>query len=170
MRIFLTGMMGAGKTFWGNKIAEWHHIPFVDLDAYIEQQESRSITDIFVEEGEAYFRKQEHACLAEIIDKYEQLILACGGGTICLEANRRLMKNKGKIVYLKTDMITLVERLQKNKTSRPLLHFSQEVSLEDQLTALLQRRQVFYEQSDHIIEMNQIDERTFAELFFEQYV
>ncbi|MFN5829806.1 MAG: shikimate kinase, partial [Bacteroidota bacterium] len=80
--VYLTGFMGSGKTTVGKKLAAQLNYTFIDLDSYIEKQEGRSISELFNEHGENYFREVEHQCLQTLL-KLEKLVIACGGGTPC---------------------------------------------------------------------------------------
>lgn len=170
MRIFLTGMMGCGKSFWGNKIAEIHHLDFIDLDEYIEQKLGCRISEIFKNEGERYFRDKESFYLKEIIMTYPHCIVATGGGTPCFHLNMQLMKESGIVVYLKTDLSMLAHRIFNNTPSRPLAASSTIEELMKVLENIYSERRKIYEQSERIIDMNQIDEAKFAENFIDEYV
>jgi shikimate kinase len=169
MQIFLTGMMGCGKSFWGKKIAETHQMPFFDLDTSIEQKANKTITEIFAQQGEPYFRALEHRYLKEVIENNPSFILATGGGTPCFYHNMTIMKTAGTVCYLKVDIPILVKRIS-HLNKRPLIVGIEINALNDQLLALYLDRKKIYEQSDHMIEMNQIDETTFAENFIKNYV
>jgi shikimate kinase len=164
MRIFLTGMMGCGKTFWGKKIADELRWPFIDLDEYIQEKMHLTIAEIFRQESEDFFRLQEKKYLTDLIAAFPEGIIATGGGTPCFFDNLAVMKKAGRVVYLKTEPATLAASLRKAADKRPLLNApAQDLTL--QLEELLLQRKIFYEQSDLIIEMNQTDETNFAEIF-----
>ncbi len=117
--IYLIGMMGSGKTTSGRELAKMLSLSFVDLDEQIIQKEGRSIADIFKKEGESYFRRSEADALREVSHLSNQII-ATGGGIVLSGENRSIMKKSGEIVYLKTGLDTLWERV-KGKKDRPLL-------------------------------------------------
>lgn len=147
--IFLIGMPAAGKTYWGNKIADAFSLPFTDLDDYIEQQEGLSIPEIFSRQGESIFRERETAALKRLITTgNENMVVACGGGTPVYGNNMQLMKQAGCTVYLDIDQDTLLQRLKSATNVRPLLQSSDvRVVLND----LVQVRRQFYEQADYIL-------------------
>ena len=87
--IFLIGYMGCGKTTLGSVLAAVMNVPFVDLDDYIEERYEARITTIFKEIGEAGFRQLEKQALHEVARLGG--IVACGGGTPCIEGNMELM-------------------------------------------------------------------------------
>ena len=97
--LILIGPMGAGKTTNGKWLARQLGKTFIDMDAYIEQKTGTGITHIFELEGEAGFRQREAAALAEILASDNQVI-ATGGGSVLLDANRELMKRRGLVLYL----------------------------------------------------------------------
>lgn len=109
-RIFLTGLSGAGKTTVGALVANRLGWRFVDTDALIEAQAGRPVTAIFGEEGEAAFRQREAEALQQAAAQ-EQVIIATGGGAIISDANRRLMRERGVVVYLATAVETAWQRL-----------------------------------------------------------
>lgn len=170
MRIFLTGMMGSGKTFWGKKIADSHQMPFVDLDQYMESQTDLTISEIFKHFGETYFRELEKEFLDAVIHQNEHCIIATGGGTPCFFDNLEKMKIAGRVFYFKTEVPILAQRIFSSKQKRPLLANLSEIEIAQQLNLIVDKRKAIYEQSDIIIEMNQIDETTFAQNFFNLYV
>src|ERR1044071_7039986 len=119
--VFLTGMPAAGKSYWGKRIADVYCLPFIDLDAFIEQEEKQTITEIFELEGEQGFRAKEAGALKKIISKNSTGIVACGGGTVVHEGNIATMRAAGCIVYLEAEIETLAARLQDEAGRRPLL-------------------------------------------------
>lgn len=170
MRIFLTGMMGCGKSFWAPKIAALGGFDSVDLDEYIEEKMQQSVSDIFKNMGEPFFRKTESECLTEIIQRHIHCIVATGGGTPCFHNNFELMKASGKVVYLRYELHTLVERIAAFKEQRPLLNQLADADVLEVLTEIYEPRKKYYENSDIIIDMNQCDEANFAKKFIQKYV
>ncbi len=170
MRIFLTGMMGCGKSFWAPRIATAGGLECIDLDHYIEEKMKQSISNLFATKGEAQFRQIEHICLIEVIERYPHCIVATGGGTPCFLNNMELMKASGKVSYLKTPLETLAERVATSTLKRPLLEQATPTDLLKTLSEIYHSRKKCYEKSDYIIDMNQSDETTFAETFLKNYV
>lgn len=117
--IYLIGMMGSGKTTTGCELAEALKIPFVDLDDLIVSRAGQSINEIFRTQGEPYFRKLETEALGETAARSAQVI-ATGGGIVLEAQNGARMKATGMVIYLKTSLEVLWERV-KNKKDRPLL-------------------------------------------------
>src|SRR5688572_7312409 len=101
--LYLIGMMGSGKSVTGKKLAEILGTLFIDLDERVQDRTRRKITDIFEKDGEAYFRQQETAALAEVC-KEGPAVIATGGGTILSAENVERMKATGKVVFLETSL------------------------------------------------------------------
>ena len=117
--IYLTGFMGSGKTTIGNILAEKLDYDFIDLDILIEKNEGRTISDIFKESGEPYFRRLERENLHKVSDS-ESRIVSLGGGALMNEENQRFVKSKGVLIYLKVTPEEIYKRI-KGCTDRPLL-------------------------------------------------
>ena len=151
MRIFLIGFMGSGKTHWGIKIAEKLKIPFYDLDAVIVNSEGMSISEIFSNKGEEYFRYMEKQTLENLVTKEENFVLSAGGGTPCFFNNIDFMKRNGKVLWLNTSLEALNQRLLKEKMSRPLLKGVTEAGLRSYIIRKLSERKMYYEQADLMV-------------------
>ena len=119
--IFLIGYMGSGKTTLGSVLAAVMNVPFVDLDDYIEERYEARITTIFKEIGEAGFRQLEKQALHEVARLGG--IVACGGGTPCIEGNMELMNEMGLTIWLTTSAERIAARLclPEQKAKRPLI-------------------------------------------------
>jgi shikimate kinase len=87
MKIILLGYMGSGKTTIGSSLSKKLYQNFTDLDDYIEKKENKTISEIFTEKGEIYFRKIEHVYLKQFIMDNDSYILSLGGGTPCYANN-----------------------------------------------------------------------------------
>lgn len=117
--IVLVGLMGAGKTTVGRRLAQRLDIPFVDADEEIETAAGLSIAEIFERFGEPYFRDGERRVIARLIDGSRKVI-ATGGGAFMNELTRTLILDRATAVWLKADLETLVDRVRRRAT-RPLL-------------------------------------------------
>jgi shikimate kinase len=149
--IFLTGMMGAGKTTLGRQLSDYLLYPFVDLDVYIESWEGKQVRNIFSEQGETYFRQVEAKALRDLPNRYAQAVVATGGGAPCFHDNMAFMKTAGFTVYLDVPVGELVRRLQASDLQeRPLLAGKSQDELTDYLEAILHRRKAIYQQA-HLI-------------------
>ena len=145
--IFLTGFMGSGKSTVGNLLSGLLACPFVDFDEIIIQNEQKSIAEIFVADGEPYFRDCETALLKEL-PQHPVRVYATGGGLVVRDENRQLMEKLGRVVYLQTSWPVLRQRLQQS-VARPLINSAKGW---DKVENLLSRRKACYECADVIID------------------
>ncbi|MBR3306521.1 MAG: shikimate kinase [Lachnospiraceae bacterium] len=120
MNIILTGYMGCGKSTVAAELKKLTGLEVLDTDKRIEEEEGMSISRIFAEKGEAFFRQLETDLLNRLLREGFEGILSTGGGMSISAGNRRLMKALGCVVYLRTMPETIAERL-KHDESRPLL-------------------------------------------------
>ncbi len=151
-KIFLIGFMGSGKTHWGRQLSKNLDLPFFDLDSVVVHTEKKSITEIFAQHGEEYFRYKEKEVLEELVSDHEKFIVSCGGGTPCFFNNISFMKKNGKVIWLNTSVDILKERLLKEKMSRPLIKAIGDAELKAYIIRKLSERRLYYEQADVIID------------------
>jgi shikimate kinase len=119
--IVLVGMMGAGKSSIGRRLAQRLGIPFVDADAKIEEAHAGvTIAEIFATYGEPYFRSGEARVIARLLDEGPQ-VLATGGGAYMNESTRASIRQKGISVWLKADFEVLMRRVKRRSADRPML-------------------------------------------------
>jgi shikimate kinase len=118
--VVLVGMMGAGKSSIGRRLAARLGIPFVDADAEIETAAGMSIPDIFTTRGEAVFRAGEARVIARLLKSGPQ-VLATGGGAFMNAATRAAIGAKGVSIWLNADFDVLMRRIRR-RHDRPLLH------------------------------------------------
>lgn len=152
MRIFLIGFMGSGKTHWGKQLASQMKIPFFDLDEEIIKKENLSIAEIFAHSGEEAFRVKEREVLEALIDENTSMVLSCGGGTPCFFNNIERMKKYGVVVWLNTHVEILLQRLIKEKATRPLIKDISDNDLRSYIIRKLNERRMYYEQADVILD------------------
>lgn len=117
--IVLVGLMGAGKTTVGRRLANRLDLPFVDADTEIEKAAGSSIADIFKEFGEAHFRDGEQRVIHRLLGEGPQ-ILATGGGAFMNAATRKATQENGVSIWLKADLDVLMKRVSR-RSHRPLL-------------------------------------------------
>jgi len=141
--------MGSGKSTTGRKIASSLRWTFIDTDKLVEEQNGLTVAELFATRGEKYFREAETKAL-QTISARSRTVVACGGGTPCSAENIGIMKETGVIVYLRLPVATLVSRLEKSKTARPLLQGAEETDLTKRVQDLLAQRAGWYEQADLI--------------------
>jgi shikimate kinase len=129
--IILCGFMASGKSAIGKELAKLTDMEFLDLDKVIENKENRSISQIFEERGEAYFRKLEEINLKEIV-KNNASVIALGGGTLLNPDLFDLVHTKGHLVFINTSLETIKERLKRNN-KRPILQNDDGSRMEDSI-------------------------------------
>ena len=119
--VVLVGLMGVGKSSIGRKLAGLLHMPFVDADEEIESAAQMSISEMFSQFGEAYFRDGERRVIARLMDQPgTRRVIATGGGAFVNPETRAMILNKGIAVWLDSNLDVLVDRVGR-KSSRPLL-------------------------------------------------
>lgn len=162
MKVVLLGYMGCGKTTIGKKLSNSLYLDFTDLDQYIEKRERKTISEIFHEKGEIYFRKIESSYLKEFINKHDSFVLSLGGGTPCYGNNMKEIINHKEIIsfYLQASIETLCQRLSNNPSKRPLLSSLSEDQLTEYIAKHLFERTPFYEKAIYKIFTNSKDWNT----------
>lgn len=157
--IILIGFMGSGKTTFGKWLKRNKDYSFCDTDQYIEKQQKRKIKQIFAEDGEMAFRDMETEALKELKGLLDDSVISVGGGLPVREENRRLLKELGTVVYLRTSVQVLVKRLKSDK-DRPLLAGG---NLKEKIEGLMSEREALYmDAADVVIDT---DELSFEEMF-----
>ncbi len=117
--VVLIGFMGCGKSTVGKKLANALSYSFMDTDAAIEELYGKTISQMFEEDGENFFRTAETELLKKLEKEADGVVLATGGGMPMREENAELLCKIGTVVFLETSLETILERLQ-NDTTRPL--------------------------------------------------
>jgi shikimate kinase len=145
--VALVGMMGAGKTSLGRRLATRLEVPFRDADHEIEAAASLSVSEIFEKFGEPYFRDGERRVIARLLSEPPH-VLATGGGAYMDPATRSAMKEKTFTIWLKAPVEFLVARVKKRDT-RPLLRGG---DLKETIEKLLQVREPVYAEADMTLE------------------
>lgn len=154
--IVLVGMMGAGKSSIGRRLAALLGCGFADNDHEIEMAARKSIPEIFASSGEAAFRQMEHESLLRLFNDPIRLVIAAGGGAFVQPRNLDLIARKGVSVWLKADPETLLQRLA-GDTSRPLL---QGEDPRTRLASLLAEREPVYAKADITVDVSKGDLET----------
>lgn len=145
--VVLVGLMGAGKTSVGRRLAERLKRPFIDADSEIEAAVGMTISEIFAAHGEAYFRDCERRVIARLLAGSGS-VLATGGGAFMDPETRRLIKRGAVSVWLKADLDVLTRRVARRNT-RPLLAGDDPRAI---LKSLMDVRYPVYAEADHTIE------------------
>lgn len=146
--IALIGMMGAGKTTIGRRLALMLGWPFRDADEEIEKACAMAVSDYFTQYGEEAFRKGERRVIRRLLTEEPTHVLATGGGAFCDARTRQMMHDHAVTVWLRADLETLVKRTS-HRDTRPLLRGKDSESV---LRKLLEKRSPFYAEADIIVD------------------
>ena len=117
--LVFVGLMGAGKSAIGRRVAAQLDLPFLDADNEIEAAAGKTISDIFAEDGEPYFRDREERVIERLLIE-GPCILATGGGAFITKTTRQLILSQAISIWLKADLDVLMERVGR-RDHRPLL-------------------------------------------------
>jgi shikimate kinase len=145
--VILVGLMGCGKSALGKRLAKTLSVPFSDSDALIVEHTGKTITQIFSQDGEAYFRELERETLKKLLLQQTPQIIATGGGAFIDEKTRKLMLENSLVIWIKADFPVLLERVSRKKT-RPLLEKGDKATI---LKTLMDMRYPIYEQAHLVI-------------------
>ncbi|MBN1218442.1 MAG: shikimate kinase [Anaerolineae bacterium] len=159
INIVLTGFMGTGKSSIGRLVAAELERDFVDMDALIEQREGRTISRIFADDGEAYFRRLEADLCHELAGR-ENLVIATGGGALVWEENLRVMESTGLVVCLDCAPAALWRRIGRSQ-NRPMLA-ANDAGRFDRLAALLAQRTPAYARIKHHLDVTRLSPQAAA--------
>lgn len=149
--IVLVGLMGAGKSSIGRRLAEKLELAFIDADHEIELAADKSISEIFSDHGEAYFREGERRVISRLIENGAQ-VLATGGGAFINDETRASIESHGVSVWLKADLPLLMKRVMK-RADRPLLQAEDPQAVMQQL---MDTRYPIYEKADVVVESKDV--------------
>ncbi len=155
--------MGSGKTLVSKELSILNNFKIFDLDTEISKQNNRSITEIFKEKGEIFFRKTEKEVLEKILSSEKNIILSLGGGTPCYYNNIDSINEKTISVFLKTNVKTLAQRLSSEKDKRPLIQNISNEDLPEFIAKHLFERNPFYNQAKITINTDNLSAREIAE-------
>lgn len=153
--LFLIGFMGVGKTTIGKQLALHHKLNFIDIDNKIEKLTNQSISSIFKQEGEGYYRELETQALKSITKKS---VVSCGGGIPLYNNNMEFIKKCGISIYLKASEEEIFRRLYKNTKNRPLIQNKSDKQLKIYIKDTLSKREKFYLQADYTIDTNNLSQ------------
>ncbi len=140
--LYLVGFMGTGKTTIGRHLARCWHYTFIDSDAAIESATGQTVSELFAQKGEAFFRKLEKDFI-ENGHPQHRCIIACGGGMVTQSGIIEKLKSKGVVICLFASPQTIQERTSRNKR-RPLLNVPDP---EKKIQELLKAREPYYKNS-----------------------
>jgi len=146
--------MGVGKSTLGKLVARDLGLPFLDFDHIIEDAMEMSISDIFAQYGEPFFRKLEHDHLRDLIAISNLFVVGTGGGLPCNSENMSTMNESGLTVYLSAPPKDIADRLSHANGSRPLIAGKTSEELEEYVELLLSKRKMYYEESHITIDLD----------------
>jgi shikimate kinase len=150
-RVVLVGTMGAGKTTVGRRLAAAWGLPFRDSDEDVEATEGRSVSDIFVDSGEAHFRALERAAVAQALSTHGG-VLALGGGAV-LDTSTRALLEGHRVVFLRVGLSDAANRVGLG-VSRPLLLGN----VRGRIKQLIDERTPVYESvATHVVDTDGVD-------------
>ncbi|ASJ20860.1 shikimate kinase [Brachyspira hampsonii] len=141
--IFIIGLPGCGKSALSKMLAKKLNYQFYDMDSFIEDKEGSTITEIFANNGETYFRNLESDVLQEL-SSLSNAVISTGGGIVLSEKNRNIMKDKGLTIFVDRNPDIILENI--DPSQRPLL-----AKDKNKLLELSKQRDRLYRESAHII-------------------
>jgi shikimate kinase len=145
--IVLVGLMGAGKTNIGKRLAVRLHLPFVDADHEIEAAAGETIEEIFEKRGETVFRDGERRVIARLLDAPPH-VLATGGGAFMDPQTRAAIRDRAISVWLRADLDLLLARVAR-RANRPLLKRGDPRQI---LAQLMEKRHPIYAEADLVVD------------------
>lgn len=143
--------MGSGKTTVGKILSAKLGYNFIDMDAHIEEQHFKSISQLFAEYGEDGFRVMEQKCLHEV-SQFENIIISTGGGAPCFFDNMEYMNTHGTTIYLQFTADELAFRLSSQASKRPLIANLKPDELRSFILEGLSKREQFYKKANYSIQ------------------
>ena len=155
--------MGSGKSYIGRLLAAKMGLQFVDLDSIIESTEGAKIAQIFVNEGETYFRQIESQILRGV-RKWDNMVVATGGGAPCFHNSMDWMNENGLTIYLKATPQLLLSRLKNESEHRPILGGRTDLDLLDFIKSKIVERSPFYSKATLTIEQETDGEHIVEEI------
>ena len=148
-RIILIGFMGSGKTTVGMLLARELQYEMVDTDSLIEEEENMSISNLFETKGEVYFRKLESEMISQLAQR-NAIVCSTGGGMAVHGDNMERLKEVGLVIYLKTGVETIMNRVSKSN-NRPLLKDKTKKELHAFISSKLKERSPIYEKAQIVV-------------------
>jgi shikimate kinase len=149
--LVLIGLMGAGKTSVGRRLANLLELPFVDADSEIEAAAGQRIDEILAEHGESYFRQGERKVIARLLESGPQ-VLATGGGAYMNKQTRQRIAESGISIWLRAELPVLLKRV-KRRNDRPLLN---QGDPEEIMRKLMDERYPIYAEADLTVETRDV--------------
>lgn len=159
MKIFLIGFMGCGKSTIGGMVADALDIGFWDMDQLIQDSVAMTISQIFKEHGQKYFRQLEHNFIKDMDQSlFGDALLATGGGAPCHFNNIELLNQQGTTIYLEMTAEQLYNRLSANVGDRPLLMDKTPEETKQIIEDMLESRKTYYLQATYTVDASRSPE------------
>jgi shikimate kinase len=152
MRLYIIGMPGTGKTYFGRMLAKSLRMQFYDLDDAIEKQEGHIVREIIDKKGEDYFRLAERDTLIRL-SQNGHCIVSCGGGAPIYHSNMEYMKSNGIVLWLNTNLEIIADRISKNISRRPLFIGLTRDEILIKLQEIFAKRKKIYVKADLIVDL-----------------
>ena len=160
----LIGFMGVGKSTMGRHFADFLDFQFIDTDEVIEQRQKTTISQIFAEHGEAYFRRLERDLVMEM-KSWDRVVISTGGGLVTYEDNIEQLKQHAFVVCLWASPQTIYTRV-KRQSHRPLLQTEDPLGT---IANLLAQRKAFYQAADLMINTETRPMRQISQIVVRQF-
>ncbi|MEQ8395652.1 shikimate kinase [Thalassobaculum sp.] len=164
--LVLVGLMGAGKSSIGRRLAQRFGVDFLDADVEIETAAGRTIPEIFEELGEAAFRDGERRVIRRLLEDRTPHVLATGGGAFMAADTRAVVREKGMSLWLKADIDTLYERVSR-RSNRPLLKTADP---KETLRGLMAVRYPVYAEADILVETRRVPIETTVDKVYQAVI
>jgi shikimate kinase len=164
MLVFLVGMMGSGKSYWGRKLATHLDMAWRDLDQDVEMGERSAVHDLFQQHGEAGFRVIEQLYLHRTYPPAQPTIVSTGGGAPCFFDNMAWMNQHGTTIWLAPESDIIATRIWPERHRRPLLKDVQLHDLQQFVKQKLRERVRYYAQAQHTFTPEAYSEADFLEV------
>ncbi len=158
--VILVGLPGCGKTTIGRAAAKLLGWPHIDFDTEIERRAHATVQEIFARHGEAHFRSLEQELTRELVT-CRGTMMSAGGGWVTNSEAMALLRQTGRIIYLRATPSRLIERLAVARVPRPLLQVPDPLETLERIEA---ERRSLYEQADHIVDTEVVERKELIEL------
>ncbi len=158
--LILVGLPGCGKTTIGRAAAKVLGWPFIDFDTEIERRAHASVQEIFARHGEPHFRSLEQELTKELVT-CSRTMMSAGGGWVTNTDSVALLRQTGRIIYLRATPSLLIQRLAVARVPRPLLQVPDPLGMLERIEA---ERRPLYEQADHTIDTEVVDRKELIEM------
>ena len=163
--------MGSGKSTIGKKLAKRLGLNFIDVDDEIEKKYKKSISDIFKEKGEDWFRSLEEDTLRVLSQISEKSVISLGGGALMSKVNLKRVLERGNLIYIESSPEEIWKRIR-HSTRRPLMRNAKQSwdkkSYLQKIGSLLKQRKKGYQSADMIINRDGLEADEVAELILQR--